>query len=111
MTLTNGGKRPDRLLSIASPLAKRVEMHQTSMQGGVMSMRRLDTGLPLGPGESVSFAPGGYHLMLVGLTKPLRAGDKVPATLVFSSGARLQITFPVLNAAPSGTSRDHMVHQ
>ena len=54
-----------------------------------MSMARVDNGLPLAPGETVSFAPGGNHLMLIGLTKASKAGDKLPATLVFASGVEV----------------------
>ena len=53
-----------------------------SMQGDVMRMRALAGGLELPAGETVSFEPGGYHLMLLDLKRPLRAGDTVVATLV-----------------------------
>jgi copper(I)-binding protein len=116
MTVTNTGKTADTLKAVETPAARRAEIHQTSMAGGVMSMKRLDAGLPLGPGESVTFAPGGYHLMLVGLTKASKTGDKIPATLVFASGARIRIEFPV-GAGPAGATMsmpmgdmDHMHH-
>ena len=110
MTVTNHGKAADTLTKVESPAAERVEMHKTSMVGAIMSMKRLDAGLPLSPGESVSFAPGGYHLMLIRLTKPLKTGDVVPATLTFASGARLKVEFPVRNAAGEAGDMDHMAH-
>lgn len=110
MTVTNHGKVADTLTSVESPAAERVEMHRTSMAGGIMSMKRLDAGLPLAPGESVSFAPGGYHLMLVRLIKPLKTGDTVPATLIFASGARLKVAFPVRATAAEPGDMDHMQH-
>lgn len=113
MTLSNKGKAADTLKAVESPAAKRVEIHKTSMTGGVMSMARVDNGLPLAPGETVSFAPGGYHLMLIGLTKASKAGDKLPATLVFASGGRLKVEFQVgagPNAAMPGMDMDHMDH-
>ena len=73
---------------------------------------RLDGGLPLNPGESVTFAPGGYHLMLIGLPKATKAGDVIPATFIFASGARLKVEFPVgggPNAMP-GMDMGHMKH-
>ena len=103
MTLTNRGRVADTLQAIRSPLAARVEMHQTSMEHGIMSMRRLDAGLRLLPGQSVTFAPGGYHLMFVGLTKALSVGDRVPVVLVFKSGAQVMVSFPVTGTAPSPT--------
>jgi copper(I)-binding protein len=112
MTVTNKSKKPDTLASVDVPLAKKVEIHKTSMANGIMSMKRLDAGLALAPGESVSFAPGGYHLMLIGLTKATKAGDVIPATLVFASGTRIKIEFPV-GAGPGDAptmDMDHMHH-
>ncbi len=116
MTVTNKGKAADTLKTVETPAARKVEIHQTSMAGGVMSMKRLDAGLPIGPGQSVTFAPGGYHLMLIGLAKASKAGDNIPATLVFASGARIGIEFPV-GAGPAAApmsmpmgDMDHMRH-
>jgi copper(I)-binding protein len=109
MTVTNHGKAADTLTSVESPAAEKVEMHKTSMAGGIMSMKRLDAGLPLAPGESVTFAPGGYHLMLIRLTRPLKTGEVVPATLIFASGAKLKVEFPV-RAAAEPADMHHMNH-
>ena len=108
LTLTNTGKVAETLTVIKTPAAARVEMHKTSMAAGMMSMKRLDKGLILRPGESVSFAPGGYHLMLVDLNKALKAGDAFPATLVFLSGTKIQVVFPV--KATGSVGADHMSH-
>ena len=110
MTVTNTGKTADTLKAVEVPLAKKAEIHKTSMANGIMSMQRLDAGLPLAPGESVSFAPGGYHLMLIGLAKATRSGDVIPATLVFASGARLKIEFPVRTAPAPAMDMEHMDH-
>jgi copper(I)-binding protein len=112
MTVTNKGKKADTLASVDVPLAKKVEIHKTSMANGIMSMKRLDAGLPLAPGESVSFAPGGYHLMLIGLAKATKAGDVIPATLVFASGTKIKIEFPVGTGPASAPAMDmdHMDH-
>jgi copper(I)-binding protein len=93
LVVTNHGKA-DALVKVESPLAARVEMHSSSMAGGVMSMQKADR-VPVPAGGQAAFAPGGYHLMLIGLTKTLKPGDKVPATLTFASGARLQTAFAV----------------
>ncbi|MEO6408054.1 MAG: copper chaperone PCu(A)C [Burkholderiaceae bacterium] len=70
-----------RLVEVRSPAAKSVEMHTMAMQGDVMRMRQID-GLVLPAGGAVDLAPGGHHLMLVGLVRPLKEGDTVPFTLV-----------------------------
>ena len=93
LVVTNSGKA-DSIGKVESPLAARVEMHASSMAGGVMSMKKEDR-VAVPAGGQAAFAPGGYHLMLIGLTKTLKAGDKVPATLTFSSGAKVQTAFAV----------------
>lgn len=75
-----------RLLGGSSPAAQRVEIHTMSMDGGVMRMRPLPY-LDVPANGSVSFAPGGLHLMLVGLRGPITAGHAVPLTLNFSTGS------------------------
>ena len=94
MTLANSGKAPDALISAQSPAAREVQIHLSSMKGGIASMRKA-TRVPLPPGGRVTFAPGGYHLMLMGLTKALKPGDAVPVTLTFASGAKIRASFVV----------------
>ena len=65
---------------VDSPAAASVEIHEMSMEGDVMRMRMLDN-LPLKAGEAVHLEPGGYHLMLIGLKRPLEAGTHVPFIL------------------------------
>ena len=94
VTLTNRGTAADALVRIESPLAARVEMHRSTMTGNVMSMQKQAT-VALPAGGEVVFGPGGYHLMLIGLTRTLKAGDEIPATLTFASGATVKIAFAV----------------
>jgi len=68
------------LLDAASPAAKIVEIHEMKMEGGVMKMNAIDK-LPLPAGKPVELKPGGYHVMLMDLTRPLKEGDTVPITL------------------------------
>jgi copper(I)-binding protein len=99
MTLTNHGKSPTELVSVESPAARKVEIHRSSMAGGVMSMQRQDrVGVPAG--GTVTLGPGGYHLMLIGLVRPLKTGDRIPATLAFANGARVKVEFAVGTGAP-----------
>ncbi len=70
------------LVSAASPVASIVELHEMKMDGGMMKMNAIAR-LPLPAGKAVDLKPGSYHVMLMGLTVPLRAGDVVPLTLTF----------------------------
>lgn len=73
------------LTSAKSPVAKTVELHNMSMNDGVMQMRHLEK-LMLDAGKPVKLEPGGLHLMLIDLKKPLKIGDKVPLDLKFTHG-------------------------
>lgn len=94
MTLVNHGRAADALEKVESPIAARVEMHSSSMAGGVMSMQKADK-VTVPAGGETTFGPGAYHLMLIGLTRTLRPGDEAPATLTFASGAKLKVKFKV----------------
>lgn len=74
------GKSSARLVGAASPAAKVVEVHNMTMEKGVMKMFAVD-GIDLPAGKPVRLAPGGYHVMLMELVKPLSAGDRVPLKL------------------------------
>ena len=78
-----------RLVGASSPVAQRVEVHEMSMDGDVMRMREVKA-ITLPKGKTVSLEPGGFHLMLMNLKKPIAAGDVVPLTLVVESGGKKQ---------------------
>ncbi|WP_165190792.1 copper chaperone PCu(A)C [Caulobacter soli] len=112
LTVTNVGTKPAKLLSVESPAAKSVTIHQSSMANGVSSMRAVTGGLTIAPGATIAFAPGGYHLMLMGLTSAQALGGKVPLTLVFDGGRKLRIDLSVEAGAPkadpmTGMHMDH----
>jgi periplasmic copper chaperone A len=71
-----------RLVSASSPAAGVVEIHSMTMEGGTMKMRALPDGLDLPAGKTVELKPGGYHVMLMDLKAPLKAGDSVDLSLV-----------------------------
>jgi copper(I)-binding protein len=102
ITSAQGG----RLVSVSSPVAGVVEVHEMAMDGNVMRMRAVSGGLDLPAGKTVELKPGGYHVMLMDLRRPLKEGDSVDLTLVIESADKqrqtLQIKAPVraLNAAP-----------
>lgn len=89
----SGGGQPDRLIGATAPGA-RVEMHSSAMAGGVMSMARLDA-VPVPAGATVSFAPGGNHLMIFGLSGTPRT---LPITLAFGSGRKITVEARVASA-------------
>lgn len=74
LVITNKGSQSDRLLSFTTDLAGQPEVHEMAMDGGVMKMRPLMKGLEIPAGKSVKLEPGGYHLMLMKLKKPLVQG-------------------------------------
>ena len=106
MTLANRSKAADTLVAIESPGARKVEIHRSQMSGGVASMRRVER-LSIPAGRAVTFAPGGYHLMFVGLARPLKTGQTLPATLTFASGARIQVAFQVALGPPEAPGHHH----
>lgn len=108
MTLTNPKGPPDVLVSVRSPLAREVMIHQTMVSGGIASMNMLER-VPVPAGGAVTFAPGGRHLMFMGLTKALKIGDTVPATLTFASGAKVKAQF-VVRTAPPASHAGHAGH-
>jgi copper(I)-binding protein len=86
------------LTKVESPAASTVEIHSMTMKDGVMKMRMLET-LPLPAGKPVKLAPGGFHLMMFDLKKPVAAGENVEFTLHFKDAAgnssSQKITLPV----------------
>lgn len=82
MIIANRGPLPDRLTGATSPMAARVSLHQSRMIGNLSVMRPVST-IPAPPNGRTSLAPGGYHLMLESLKRPLRLGDRAPVTLIF----------------------------
>lgn len=108
LTLENRGKAADRLLGASTPRARAVEIHSMSMDGHVMKMREVEH-LVLKPASKIEMKSGnGYHLMLVGLSQPLKPGDKLPVTLVFERAGKVEIIVPVEGkAAPAAAASPH----
>ncbi|MFN9927990.1 MAG: copper chaperone PCu(A)C [Phenylobacterium sp.] len=106
MTLTNRSSRAATLVAASSPAAARVEFHTTTMSGGMASMEKLSN-VSAPAGGTVLIRPGGKHLMLMGLKRPLKAGDRFPVTLTFASGAKVEATFTVGLSAPAAGHAHH----
>ena len=95
MTVTNSGTTAQHLSCVSSDGAAECQIHQMSMDGGVMKMRPVQGGLEVKPGETVTLKPGGFHVMLVGLKQPLQPGQSVNATFKDDGGNAVQVAFPI----------------
>ena len=98
LTLENPGDLPLRLVGARTPVAERVELHETyvrEVEGKkVMGMRPVPF-LEVPPKGRVELKPGGYHFMLLGLKRPLKAGEEVELDLLFAGGKVLKVVLPV----------------
>ena len=97
-TITNRGSGDDRLLGVSAAPPIAGSLHETSTQGGVSSMRPLENGLDIPAGSTVALKPGGAHVMISGLTAPLREGDDLKLTLRFERSGDRAIDFRVASA-------------
>jgi copper(I)-binding protein len=93
MTLTS--KEGARLLGAASAVAGVVEIHEMAMEGNVMKMRPIRGGLDLPAGRAVQLRPGGYHVMMMDLKRPLAVGEKVRVELRLETLDKRLVTQPV----------------
>jgi periplasmic copper chaperone A len=98
LKITNNGTTPDRLVGGSSPIAGRFEVHEVTMDNGVMKMRPLNEGLEIKPGQSVELKPGSYHIMLLDLKKPLQKGERVKGTLNFEKAGSIDVDYAVVGA-------------
>lgn len=90
MEIRNPGSQPDRLVGASTPVAKRVEMHVTQREGEVMRMRQVkDFEIPAR--ERITLRPGGSHLMLVDIVRPLKKGERIPLTLRFERAGEFAV--------------------
>lgn len=95
MQISNQGDSAVRLVGATSTVARMVQVHTMVMKNGKMVMQELEGGLEVKPGSHAHLRPGGNHVMLMGLTKSLAAGDEVALTLEFSDGTEHDLTVPV----------------
>ena len=103
LTIRNDGEA-DRLVGASSEIASEAMLHESRMEGGVMEMRHVDAIVVPAHGQ-ISLKPGGYHLMLMGLKTPLKAGDTFPLTLVFEKGGAVRVTAAVEALGSMGPGR------
>ena len=106
MTITNKGTTADRLISGTSDVSAKVEIHEMAVVDGVMRMRALDKGIDIPAGGKVEFKPGGYHIMLIGLKRPITKESGFKGTLTFEKAGTVEIEYEVesMGKAPAGHS-------
>jgi copper(I)-binding protein len=95
--IDNTGKTPAVLVGAASPACGHLMLHRTVTEGGTGRMEMVDR-VEVPAGGSLSFAPGGYHLMCMMPTAAVTPGHRVPVTLTFDGGSTLDVQFDVRNA-------------
>lgn len=111
LKITNTGSDSDRLVGGSSDISGRVEVHEMTMADGVMRMRPVTNGLEIKPGQSVELKPSSYHLMFVGLKRPLQRGEKIKGILKFEKAGSADVEFsvePVGSSGPASGGGDHM---
>jgi len=96
MEITNASPEPHALLGAESGISDVAELHTHTKENGMMKMRRVDR-IDLPAGKTVSLAPGGLHIMLIGLNRQLTAGEEVDLTLIFEDDSQRRLALPVRN--------------
>jgi len=107
LKITNNGTQADRLVGGSLAGARDVEVHEMSMSNNVMKMRHLKDGLEIKPGQTVELKPGGYHLMLTGLSDALKQGQKLKGSLTFEKAGTVEVEYSV---APIGATSSGHTH-
>lgn len=111
LKITNTGTEADRLIGGSLPIADAVEVHEMSMNDGIMKMRKLEKGLEIKPGQTVELKPGGFHLMFTGLRAGLKEGQPVKGTLVFEKAGTVEVEYRVAPiGAQSGGAKKQQHH-
>ncbi|RJG03552.1 copper chaperone PCu(A)C [Noviherbaspirillum sedimenti] len=95
INIENRGSTADRLVGASSPVAGTTEIHVMTMNGNVMKMREVGE-IAIDSGATVVMRPGeGYHIMLLNLKKPLKAGERFPLTLRFEKAGKVKVSVEI----------------
>ncbi len=95
MTIVNKSDKQDTLISVKTDIAKMVMIHKTVEENGIMKMKHVDS-LPIPPHSEVKLKPGGLHIMIMGLKRPIKEGEKIKINLFFKNSGNIEILAPVL---------------
>lgn len=110
VAIENSGETDDRLIEARSPMAAEVQLHEMRVVNDVMQMRHLVEGIAIPAGETIELAPGGLHLMFMGITTPFVEGETVPVTLVFEEAGEIEVELAVLGFG-AAAAEDHSSHE
>jgi copper(I)-binding protein len=105
--IKNSGNAPDRLVGGSSEAGGRFEIHEMTMEGGIMRMRPLRNGLEIKPGMTVELKPGSFHVMILDLKKPLQPGERFKGTLTFEKAGTVPVEYVVEAMGGSGGHQGH----
>jgi periplasmic copper chaperone A len=112
--IKNTGSAPDRLTGGSLTGASGAQVHEITMDHGVMKMRAMPDGIEIKPGQTVELKPGGLHLMFTDLKARLVKGQSVKGTLTFANGGTVDVEFAIegmgatAGTAAHGMQMDHM---
>jgi copper(I)-binding protein len=98
LTIKNTGTDPDRLVGGTTSAAGKLEIHEMSMDKGVMKMRPVTDGVVIKPGETVELKPGSFHIMMMDLKQPFERGKPFKASLTFEKAGPVEVEFTVVAA-------------
>jgi copper(I)-binding protein len=102
LVMTNSGREADRLTGGTAAVAARFEIHKMEMEDTLATMRPVQGGVEIKPGETLEFAPTALHVMLIGLKQPLLQGEHFKGTLVFAKAGKVDVEFSVVPIGASG---------
>nr|WP_210283975.1 MULTISPECIES: copper chaperone PCu(A)C [Aureimonas] len=111
LSIRNDGTEPDRLVGGSATVAGRFEVHASTVEDGVARMRRVEDGVVLEPGATVTLASGGTHVMLLDLKEPIVKGQSFDGTLVFERAGAVPVRFSVEGFGAGAAAPSHGGHQ
>jgi periplasmic copper chaperone A len=110
LTIANSGQTADRLIAATSEVANAVELHQMKMEGDMMKMSPVESGIDIPPGGTVELAPGGLHIMFIGIGQPFEEGACVEVTLTFEQAGELPVVLSVGGVSAASAAGGHQSH-
>lgn len=110
ISVANAGSKADRLIAVKGDVARRMEIHTHLNGNGIMWMKKVDF-IDLPPDSQIQMKPGGYHVMLIGLKKPLKKGKLIHMTLVFEKSGELKVSVEVMSVGAMHGAGSHDIHK
>jgi hypothetical protein len=107
LSIENAGAEADRLVSVSASVAGRVEVHEMAVTNGVMTMRPLEAGIAIPPGGKIELKPGGFHIMFMDLTRPLKQDERLKGTLTFEKAGSVEVEFKVEAVGARAAAGEH----